>query len=96
MTDISDERLQDFKLRLRAAKDSVSELENTIVNPEAKEFFTSASKNHLREFEEFLADPKNHTVGVAGFTLTLAEQQLVWVRKLVEKYGPNIRIVGGN
>jgi hypothetical protein len=76
-------------------KNVLSELDQMIVNAESKEYFLSAPRNHLREFEAFLADPKNHTVGVAGFVLSLAEQQLVAVKKLVTKYGPNLRIGGG-
>ena len=87
--------LQESKLRLDAMKNVLSELDQTIVNAEVKEYFLSAPRNHLRDFEAFLADPKNQTVGVAGFALTLAEQQLVAVKKLVTKYGPNIQIVGG-
>ncbi len=87
--------MQDFKIRLDAMKSVLSALDGTIANAEAKEYFLSAPKNHLRECEVFLADSTNQTVGIAGFALTLAEQQLVAVQKLVSKYGPNIKIVGG-
>jgi hypothetical protein len=52
-------------------------------------------KNSLREAEVFLADPTNQTVGIAGSALTFAEQQLDYAKKLVAKYGPNIKITGG-
>jgi hypothetical protein len=87
--------LQDFKLRVDAMKNLISELDQTIVNPEARDYFLSMPKNNLREAELFLADPTNQTVGIAGSALTFAEQQLVYAKKLVAKYGPNIKITGG-
>ena len=87
--------IQDYKVRLEAAKKLLAELEATIVNPQAKEHFLHMTKNQLRESEAFIADTKNQSVGVASFALTMAEQNLVWVKKLVDKYGPTIQIVGG-
>jgi hypothetical protein len=80
---------------LDAAKKLLANLESTIVNPEAKEYFLQMPKNHLRDAETFIADIQNQNVGIASFALTLAEQNLLWVKKLVDKYGPNIQIVGG-
>jgi hypothetical protein len=87
--------IQDYKIRLEAAKKLLAELEATIVNPEAREHFLHTTKGNLRESEALIADTKNQNVGIASFALTLAEQNLVWVKKLVDKYGPNIQIVGG-
>jgi hypothetical protein len=87
--------IKDYKIRLEAAKTLLANLERTIVNPEAKEYFLHMPKNHLRDAEAFIADTQNQTVGIASFALTLAEQNLLWVKKLVDKYGANIQIVGG-
>ena len=75
-------------------KNLICELDQTIVNPEARDYFLSMPKNNLREAELFPADPKNQTVGIAGSALTFAEPQLVYAKKLVAKYGPNIKISG--
>jgi hypothetical protein len=86
--------LPEFKLRLEAMRILLSELDETIVNSEVRDYFLSAPKKHLRDIDQFLADTKNQTSrGFAGFALT--EEQLAWVKKLVTKYGPNIQISGG-
>jgi hypothetical protein len=88
--------LPEFKLRLEAMRTLLSELDETIVNSEVRDYFLSAPKKHLRDIDRFLADTKNQTSrGFAGFALALTEEQLAWVKKLVTKYGPNIQISGG-
>jgi hypothetical protein len=96
MIGISEERLQDFKVRLRAAKDLFSELENKIVNAEVRDHFLSSTKKLLIDVEGILrdAEQKQHEAS-EGFMLTLAEQHLVRVKKLVTKYGPKIQFVAG-
>jgi hypothetical protein len=89
------QHIQDYKIRLNAAKKLLAELEATITNPEAREHFFHTTKSNLRESESFIADTKNQNVGIASFALTMAEQNLVWVKKLVDKYGPNIQIGRG-
>ena len=96
MIDISEERLQDFTLRLRVAKDLLSQLENKIVNAEVRDQFSSSTKKLLIDVEGILRDPeqKQHEAS-EGFMLTLAEQHLARVKKLVTKYGPKIQFVAG-
>jgi hypothetical protein len=91
---MSEQSLKDFKLRVDAMRTLITELDHAILNPEAREHFLSFPKSNLREAEAFLADANNHTVGIAGPALAFAETQLVQVKKLVEKYGPNIHIGG--
>jgi len=96
MTDMTEEQLQDFRLRLRVARDLFSELENKIVNAEVKEQFLSSTKKLLTYVDGILRDPEqNRHEASEGFMLTLAEQHLVRVRKLVTKYGPKIQFVAG-
>jgi hypothetical protein len=89
------QHIQDYKIRLDAAKKLLSELEATILNAEAREQFLHTTKSNLRESEAFIADAKNQNVGIASFALTMAEKNLVWVKKLVDEYGPNIQIGRG-
>jgi hypothetical protein len=96
MTDISEEQLQDFRARLRVAKDLLSQLENKIVNAEVRDQFLSSTKKLLIDVEGILRDPEqNQHEASEGFMLTLAEQHLVRVKKLVTKYGPKIQFVAG-
>jgi hypothetical protein len=46
---------EELKLRMNVMKEVVSELENTIVNPEARNYLLHMPKNHLRDVEAFLA-----------------------------------------
>ena len=96
MIEISEEQLQDFKLRLRVAKDLLSQLENKIVHAEVRDEFLSSTKKLLIDVEGILRDPeqKPHEAS-EGFMLTLAEQHLMRVKKLVMKYGPKIQFVAG-
>lgn len=86
---MSEQSLQEFKLRVDEVKKLISELEQTITNPEARKSFLSIPKNYLRKAEDFLADTKSHGHGwsepevVAGFALALAEHHLSSMRKLV-------------
>jgi hypothetical protein len=91
---MSEQSLKDFRLRVDAMKALITELDQTILNPEARDHFLSFPKGNLREAEAFLADANNHTVGIAGPALALAETRLVQVKKLVEKYGRNIHFAG--
>ena len=96
MTGINEEHLQDFRARLRVAKDSVSELENKIVHAEVRDHFLSSTKKLLIDVEGILRDPEQRQhEAPEGFMLTLAEQHLVRVKKLVTKYGPKIQFVAG-
>jgi hypothetical protein len=87
--------IQDYKIRLDSAKKLLAELEVTIVDPKARERFLHTTKSNLQDSEAFIADTKNQNVGVASFAITRAEKHLVWVKKLVDEYGPNIHIVRG-
>ena len=89
------QHIKDYKIRLDAAKKLLVELEATIVNPKAREHFLHMTKTNLQDSEAFIADTKNQSVGVASLALSMAEKNLVWVKKLVDEYGPNIQIVGG-
>jgi hypothetical protein len=91
---MSEQSLKDFRLRVDAMKALITELDQAILNPEARDHFLSFPKSNLREAEAFLADANNHTVGIAGPALALAEARLVQVKKLVEKYGRNIHFGG--
>jgi hypothetical protein len=81
-----------LKLRLDAMKKLLSELEDTIVSPVAKERLLRTPTNHLRDVEVFLADTVMQNLGSAGYALTLAEQSLALVKRLVDKIGPNIQV----
>jgi hypothetical protein len=91
---MSEQSLKDFQQRVDAMKILITELDQAILNPETRDHFLSFPKSSLREAQAFLADANNHTVGVAGPALALAETRLVQVKKLVEKYGRNIHFGG--
>ena len=87
--------LQEYRRKLDALKRDVAELEQQIANSEVRDSLLAGAKNHLQEFEKFMEDPKNHTVGIASLALKLAEQQVDFARKLVAKYGANMKITKG-
>lgn len=92
---MTDERVEGLQIRLAAMKELFSELENTIEDQEAKDYFLSLAKNWLGDVEQLLKQKEQWGIEAASFTLTLAERHLLKVKQAVAKYGPTIRIIGG-
>jgi hypothetical protein len=91
----NDERLQGIQIRLEAMKNVVSELDKTIEDQEARDYFLSLAKNWLSDVEALLKHAEQWRIEASSFTLTLAERHLLKVKQAVAKYGPRIRIIGG-
>ena len=86
---------KDFASRIQKMKNVVSELDGTIINPEARGHFLSEPKKHIQNLEQFVTQASTPaSKGLLELALVLAEEQLVWVKNLVKEYGPSIRITG--
>jgi len=92
---MTDERLKGLQVRLAAMKELFSELDKTIEDQEAKDYFLGLAKNWLGDVESLLKQTEQWRVEAASFTLTLAERHLLKVKQAIAKYGPKICIIGG-
>jgi hypothetical protein len=92
---MTDERVKGLQVRLAALKELFSELDRTIEDQEAKDYFLSLAKLWLGDVERLLKQTEQWKIEAASFTLTQVERHLLKAKQAVTKYGPKIRIYGG-
>jgi hypothetical protein len=88
----SEQWLQNVQIRLAATKVLASQLDKTIADKEAKQYFLGPAVTWLGDIERNLMPQKQ--LQAAGLMLAIIENQLESAQRMVLKYGPNIHIVG--
>ncbi len=102
--DIKD-RVASIRNQHRALADLAANLRQTILDNDAKEYFLKFATNSLSDVETFLlphalkAQTEGGNAGIylqgAEMMLNLAAGQLKQAQDAVNKYGPDLRVVGG-
>lgn len=102
---MDEKRVQAIQTRLKSARDLATQLGNWIFDKQVSDYLLRLPLNFLGDVERFLvpngqkADiPANADLwfSAAEMQLRNAEEQIRRVNDLVQKYGRNIQIVGGD